>query len=169
MCYILTYVIFIPIARELASKLDNPSISTAISLALGAVVLFNLVYPSPMIISAAEELSANKDKLIFLGLLIAIPTSYAGYFYSRGLEKIRTTHVTDVQEPMTGKEKETEEKKKRLKSKNNTDLYKRLPASLEDLKLIPLCFFFYSLSSLIQVLNILISYLFVWEIQTLHF
>ncbi len=119
MCYILAYVIFIPIARELASKLDNPSISTATSLALGAVASFNLVYPSPVIISAAEELSANTDRLIILGFLIAIPTSIAGYLYARRLEKIKTTYVTSVQEEMIEiKEEET------VIQKNSTDLYK---------------------------------------------
>ena len=87
MCYILAYVIFIPIAKELASKLNYPSISTATSLALGAVASFNLVYPSPVIISAAEELSANTDTLILLGFFIAIPTSTAGYLYARKLGK----------------------------------------------------------------------------------
>lgn len=40
MCYILAYVIFVPIAKELAARLDNPSISTATALALGAVASF---------------------------------------------------------------------------------------------------------------------------------
>ncbi len=83
MCYILAYVIFIPIAKELASRLNYPYISTATALALGAVASFNLVYPSPVIISAAEELSANTDTLILLGLFIAVPTSTAGYLYTR--------------------------------------------------------------------------------------
>lgn len=87
MCYILAYVIFIPIAKELASRLNYPYVSTATALALGAVASFNLVYPSPVIISAAEELSANTDTLILLGLFIAVPTFTAGYVYSRKLGK----------------------------------------------------------------------------------
>lgn len=95
MCYILAYVIFIPIAKELATRLDNPHISTATALALGAVASFNLVYPSPVIISAAEELSANTDKLFILGLLIAVPTSIAGYFYSRSLGKTENESISN--------------------------------------------------------------------------
>lgn len=95
MCYILAYVIFVPIAKELAARLDNPSISTATALALGAVASFNLVYPSPVVISAAEELSANVDRLFILGLLIAVPTSFAGYLYSRNLKKSETTGLSD--------------------------------------------------------------------------
>lgn len=87
MLYILAYVIFVPIAKELASRLDNPPISTATALALGVVASFNLFYPSPVIISAAEELLANTDKLFILGFLISVPTSIAGYLYARRLGK----------------------------------------------------------------------------------
>ena len=91
MCYILAYVIFILIVKELATRLNYPPISTATALALGDVASFNLVYPYPVIISAAEELSANKDTLIFLGFFIAVPTSTAGYLYARRLRKTETT------------------------------------------------------------------------------
>ena len=73
MCYILAYVIFIPIAKELATKLNYPLISTATSLEPGAVASFNLVYPFPVIISVAEELSANTGTLILLAFLSLFP------------------------------------------------------------------------------------------------
>ncbi|AKB76363.1 putative permease [Methanosarcina lacustris Z-7289] len=95
MCYILAYVIFIPIAKELATRLNYPPVSTATALALGAVASFNLVYPSPVIISAAEELSANTNTLILLGFFIAVPTSTAGYLYARRLGKTETTRASE--------------------------------------------------------------------------
>ncbi len=95
MCYILAYVIFVPICKELAARLDNPSISTATTLALRAVASFNLVYPSPAVISAAEELSANVERLFILGLLVAVPTSIAGYLYSRNLDKSETVGLSN--------------------------------------------------------------------------
>lgn len=85
MCCILAYVIFVPIAKELAARLGNPSISTATALAMGTLASFNLVYPSPVIISASEELGANTDLLVLLGFFIAVPTSIAGYLYARKL------------------------------------------------------------------------------------
>ncbi|AKB52983.1 putative permease [Methanosarcina barkeri str. Wiesmoor] len=94
-CYILAYVIFIPIAKELASRLDNPSISTATLLALGAVVSFNFFYPSPVVFSAAEALSSDVSRLFILGILIAVPTSIAGYFYFKSLEKFGTSDLLD--------------------------------------------------------------------------
>ncbi|AKJ40637.1 MULTISPECIES: GntT/GntP/DsdX family permease [Methanosarcina] len=93
--HILAYVIFIPIAKELAARLDNPSISTATVLALGAVASFNLVYPSPVVISAAEELSANVDRLFILGILNAVSTSIASYLYSKNLNKFGTVDLSN--------------------------------------------------------------------------
>jgi gluconate:H+ symporter, GntP family len=55
MCYILAYLIFVPIAKELAARLDNPSISTATALALGAVASFNLILPF-----ACDNLSSRR-------------------------------------------------------------------------------------------------------------
>jgi GntP family gluconate:H+ symporter len=124
MCYILAYVIFVPIAKELAARLDNPPISTATALALGAVASFNLVYPSPVVISAAEELSANVDRLFIMGLLIAVPTSIAGYLYSRRLGKTETADLSnrvkektaEIQEKDPGIYKDPAEKTRRLEA-----------------------------------------------------
>jgi len=90
MCYILAYVIFVPIAKELAARFDNPPISTATILALEAVASFNLVYPSPVVISTAEELSADVNRLFIMGRFVAVPTSIVGYLYSKNLEKSKT-------------------------------------------------------------------------------
>jgi len=95
MCYILAYVIFVPIAKELSSRLNNPPVSTATALALGAVASFNLVYPSPVLISAAEALSANKDSLFLLGFLISVPTSISGYLYARRLGKTEVSITSE--------------------------------------------------------------------------
>lgn len=95
MCYILAYVIFIPIAKELAARLDNPSISTATALALGAVASFNLVYPSPVVISAAGELSARIDRLFILGFLVAVPVSITGYLYARWLGETELRSISN--------------------------------------------------------------------------
>ena len=112
MCCILAYVIFVPIAKELADRLNNPSISTATALALGTLASFNLVYPSPVIISASEELGANTNLLILLGFLIAVPTSIAGYLYARKFgtgEGLRTFSPSEFSGPSgKGEEKPLE-------------------------------------------------------------
>lgn len=63
MCYILAYVIFVPIAKELAARLDNPSISTATALALGAVASFLSI----LLLSSSRQ--QKSYRLIWTGFL----------------------------------------------------------------------------------------------------
>lgn len=59
---------------------------------------------------AAEEISANVDRLFILGLLIAVPTSFTGYLYSKNLEKFGTAgfsnrvkeKIAEIQEKASG-------------------------------------------------------------------
>jgi len=90
MCYILAYVIFIPITKELAARLDDPLISTATALALGAVASFNLVYPSPVVISAAGELSAALTGFLSWDFLLQFRFPLQVTFMPDGLEKLNS-------------------------------------------------------------------------------
>jgi GntP family gluconate:H+ symporter len=83
MCCILAYVIFIPIAREIASKLEIPVGVAATSLSLGTLASYELIYPAPGVYSAANELGVVGTDIVLLGLLIAIPTSLVGYLYAK--------------------------------------------------------------------------------------
>jgi GntP family gluconate:H+ symporter len=83
MCCILAYVILIPIAREVASKQKIPIGVAATSLSLGTLASYELIYPTPGVYSAATELGVVGTELVLLGLLIAIPTSLAGYLYAK--------------------------------------------------------------------------------------
>jgi len=83
MCCILAYVILIPIAREVASKQNMPIGMAATSLSLGTLASYELIYPAPGVYSAATELGVVGTDIVLLGLLIAIPTSLAGYLYAK--------------------------------------------------------------------------------------
>jgi GntP family gluconate:H+ symporter len=83
MCCILAYVILIPIAREVASKQKMPIGMAATSLSLGTLASYELIYPTPGVYSAATELGVVGTEIVLLGLLIAIPTSLAGYLYAK--------------------------------------------------------------------------------------
>ncbi|RZN36979.1 MAG: GntP family permease [Methanophagales archaeon ANME-1-THS] len=83
MCCILAYVIFIPIARAIASKLKIPIGVAAASLSLGTLASYELIYPAPGVYSAAVELGIVGRDIVLLGLFIAIPTSMAGYLYAK--------------------------------------------------------------------------------------
>ena len=83
MCCILAYVIFIPIAREIAAKQKIPIGVVATSLSLGTLASYELIYPAPGVYSAATELGVVGTDIVLLGILIAIPTSVAGYLYAK--------------------------------------------------------------------------------------
>lgn len=82
MCCILAYVVFIPIARDISHKIGVPMGVVATSLGLGTMASFNLVYPSPVIYSAAEQLGPNTTKLTAMGLMVAFILSIIGYIYA---------------------------------------------------------------------------------------
>jgi GntP family gluconate:H+ symporter len=82
MCCILAYVIFIPIAREVAAKQKIPIGVAATSLCLGTLASYELIYPAPGVYSAAKELGVVGTDIIVLGLVIAIPTTLIGYLYA---------------------------------------------------------------------------------------
>ena len=81
MCSILAFVIFIPIAMEIGHRLKLPSSTVAMSLGLGTLASFNLIYPSPGVYSAVNELGASTANVFIIGLIIAIPTMLVGYLY----------------------------------------------------------------------------------------
>ncbi|WP_370576060.1 GntP family permease [Methanomethylovorans sp.] len=90
MCSILAYVVFSPLARDMSRRLNIPAGIAATSLVLGTLASFNLVYPSPVIISAASEMNVDVAKVFFMGLMIALPMTLVGYRYASGSLKIRT-------------------------------------------------------------------------------
>jgi GntP family gluconate:H+ symporter len=83
MCCILAYVILIPIAREIAAKQQVPIGVVATALSLGTLASYELVYPAPGVYSAATAFGVAGSTIVLIGLIIAIPTSLAGYLYAK--------------------------------------------------------------------------------------
>lgn len=90
MCSILDYVVFAPLAKDVSRKLKIPVGITATSLVLGTLASFGLVYPSPVIISAASEMNVDIAEVFLMGLVIALPMTLVGYMYASGSVKINT-------------------------------------------------------------------------------
>jgi GntP family gluconate:H+ symporter len=88
MCCILAYVIFIPIAREIAAKQKIQIGVVATSLSLGTLASYELIYPAPGVYFAATELGVVGTDIVLLGILIAVPTSVAGYLYAKQFCKL---------------------------------------------------------------------------------
>jgi GntP family gluconate:H+ symporter len=97
MCCILAYVIFIPIAREIAAKQKIPIGVVATSLSLGTLASYELIYPAPGVYSAANELGVVGTDIVLLGILIAIPTSLAGYLYAQRFCRLGTVPTSAVE------------------------------------------------------------------------
>lgn len=100
MCCILAYVIFIPIAREIASKQKLPIGVAATSLSLGTLASYELIYPAPGVYAATTEFGVGGTDIVLLGLLLAIPTSLVGYLYAERFCRLGAvpTTVTKTQE-----------------------------------------------------------------------
>jgi len=100
MCCILAYVIFIPIAREIAAKQKLPIGVAATSLSFGTLASYELIYPAPGVYSAASEFGIVGTDIVLLGLIIAIPTSLVGYLYAQRFCKLGEvpTTVTETEQ-----------------------------------------------------------------------
>ncbi|MBN1762044.1 MAG: GntP family permease [Methanomicrobia archaeon] len=100
MCCILAYVIFIPIAREIAAKQKLPIGVAATSLSLGTLASYELIYPAPGVYSAASEFGVVGADIVLLGLIIAIPTSLVGYLFAQRFCKLGEvpTTVTETEQ-----------------------------------------------------------------------
>lgn len=104
MCSILAYVVFAPLAKDVSLKLKIPAGITATSLVLGTLASFDLVYPSPVIISAAGEMNVDIAKIFLMGLMIALPISLVGYMYASG--SVKTNTDTDITKTGSFREKQ---------------------------------------------------------------
>lgn len=82
MCCILAYVIFIPVAREISTRLGSPRGVAATSLGLGTLASFSLLYPSPVVYPAMVELGIVRTEVLLTGLVIAFTVSIVGYMYA---------------------------------------------------------------------------------------
>ncbi len=82
MCCILAYVVFIPLAKEIKTKLQLPKGFAATVLVLGTLASYNLIYPSPVIFSAAGELGITSREIMLPGIIIALIVSFTGYLYA---------------------------------------------------------------------------------------
>ncbi|SDF86559.1 predicted D-glycerate permease [Methanolobus vulcani] len=103
MCCILSYVIFIPVAKEIRIKEGVPKVLTASVLVFGTLASYNLVYPSPVVYSAVYDLGINASDILVPGIIIAFIVSVIGYFYA-----MRFCKTGDVSDFITDNETENE-------------------------------------------------------------
>lgn len=86
------FVILSPINKVLSKKTKIPLVVFAVALATGLYATHVFVPPTPGPIAAAAIIKADIGLLLIIGLLVAIPVSIAGYFWSTYL---KGTHAED--------------------------------------------------------------------------
>lgn len=108
MCCILAYVVFIPLAKEIKTKLQLPKGLAATALVLGTLASYNLIYPSPVIFSSAGELGISSREIMLPGIAIALIVSFVGYLYAS-----KVCNFTDMSDYLNdGEENHRENSKK---------------------------------------------------------
>jgi GntP family gluconate:H+ symporter len=93
MCLILAFIIFIPVAKDLSEKLNLKKGVTEGALALGTMVSFGLIYPSPGIYAFIRDVGPTEIsalRVLVTGILIAVPVSLAGYLYIMKIYNMKT-------------------------------------------------------------------------------
>ncbi|MDP2217262.1 MAG: GntP family permease [Methanolobus sp.] len=114
MCCILAYVIFIPVAREISTKLSSPRGVAATSLGLGTLASFSLVYPSPVVYPAMVELGIVRTEVLLTGFIIAFTVSIIGYLYA-----IRFCRLEENKESNNNKKMNTPQEKEQESMKHS--------------------------------------------------
>jgi GntP family gluconate:H+ symporter len=109
MCCILAYVIFIPVAREISTRLGSPRGVAATALGLGTLASFSLVYPSPVVYPAMVELGIVRTEVLLTGFVIAFAVSVIGYLYAARFCRLEDSKGSSDHNKMnTAKEEEQE-------------------------------------------------------------
>jgi GntP family gluconate:H+ symporter len=81
------YVILNPLNKALAKETGTSMSIMAVALATGLYATHTMVPPTPGPIAAAAALNADLGRVIFLGLIAAVPSALAGLFWALKVAK----------------------------------------------------------------------------------
>ena len=90
------FIILSPMNKVLSKKTKIPLVVFGVALATGLYATHVFVPPTPGPIAAAAIIKADIGLLLIIGLLVAIPVSLAGYFWSSYLKKMRIESAVKV-------------------------------------------------------------------------
>lgn len=100
------FVILSALNKALSKKAGIPMIVLAISLSAGLYATHVFIPPTPGPLAAAAALDADIGLVILLGIVVAVPTSLAGYFWAKYIGRKINLEIKD--EPIEETESETE-------------------------------------------------------------
>ncbi|MCH9653616.1 MAG: GntP family permease [Planctomycetes bacterium] len=76
------FYLLIPLARSLYRSTKKNYLMYIMAIAAGGAITHTLVPPTPGPLSMADNLGVDLGKMIFVGVLVALPAAFAGIFYA---------------------------------------------------------------------------------------
>lgn len=92
------FYLLIPLARSLYRSTKRNYLMYVMAIAAGGAITHTLVPPTPGPLSMASNLGVDLGKMIFVGVLVALPAAFAGIFYSMFANRLMNIPMREVAE-----------------------------------------------------------------------
>jgi len=92
------FYLLIPLARSLYRSTKKNYLMYIMAIAAGGAITHTLVPPTPGPLSMADNLGIDLGKMIFVGVLVALPAAFAGIFYAMFANRMMNIPMREVAE-----------------------------------------------------------------------
>lgn len=92
------FYLLIPLARSLYRSTKRNYLMYVMAIAAGGAITHTLVPPTPGPLAMADNLGVDIGKMIFVGVLVALPAAFVGIFYSMFANKMMDIPMREVAE-----------------------------------------------------------------------
>jgi len=92
------FYLLIPLARSLYRSTKRNYLMYVMAIAAGGAITHTLVPPTPGPLAMADNLGVDLGKMIFVGVLVALPAAFVGIFYSMFANKMMDIPMREVAE-----------------------------------------------------------------------
>ena len=92
------FYLLIPLARSLYRSTKRNYLMYIMAIAAGGAITHTLVPPTPGPLSMADNLGIDLGKMIFVGVLVALPAAFAGILYAMFANRLMNIPMRDIAE-----------------------------------------------------------------------
>ncbi|QDV52557.1 GntP family permease [Gimesia fumaroli] len=92
------FYLLIPLARSLYRSTKRNYLMYIMAIAAGGAITHTLVPPTPGPLSMADNLGVDLGKMIFVGVLVALPAAFAGILYAMFANRLMNIPMRDIAE-----------------------------------------------------------------------
>jgi len=92
------FYLLIPLARSLYRSTQKNYLMYIMAIAAGGAITHTLVPPTPGPLSMADNLGIDLGKMIFVGVLVALPAAFAGILYAMFANRMMNIPMRDTAE-----------------------------------------------------------------------